>query len=81
VEHAELIELRVLNDGVPPESASHREGGGLENLAGRLAAVRGTLDVTVTDGQFEVLATVPSRPGNDVDSGGIHVADAKDFAS
>jgi two-component system sensor histidine kinase DesK len=52
--------LRVSNDGVPASAASHRAGGGLDNLAQRLDAVGGNLTAgTAADGRFEVLATVP----------------------
>jgi two-component system sensor histidine kinase DesK len=55
-----LVRLRIVNDGVPAAAASGRDGGGLENLSSRLAAVGGTLAASASaDGQFEVLATVP----------------------
>jgi two-component system sensor histidine kinase DesK len=60
------VRLRVTNDGVPQTAGSHRDGGGLENLALRLEAVGGTLAAGVSrDGRFEVLATVPgpAAPG------------------
>jgi two-component system sensor histidine kinase DesK len=56
-----VVRLRVTNDGLPPVPASHREGGGLENLAWRMEAVGGELSASVgDDGQFELLATVAS---------------------
>lgn len=57
----DVVRLRVTNDGVPLTAESCRDGGGLENLAVRLAAVGGTLAAGVRDGRFDVLATVPSR--------------------
>src|SRR5579875_73551 len=56
----ETIRLRVLNDGVPRSTPSHRSGGGLENLATRLDAIGGRLTArTRDDGHFDVLAEVP----------------------
>jgi two-component system, NarL family, sensor histidine kinase DesK len=56
----DVATLRVSNDGVPAAAASHRDGGGLDNLAQRLEAVGGNLTAgTAADGRFEVLATVP----------------------
>jgi two-component system sensor histidine kinase DesK len=54
----DAVRLQVTNDGAPPSAASHREGGGLENLDLRLAAVGGKLSVSRHDGRFDVLATV-----------------------
>jgi two-component system, NarL family, sensor histidine kinase DesK len=59
----DVVRLRVSNDGVPPAGASRRDGGGLDNLASRLAAVGGTLTVTCQDGRFEALATLCAEPG------------------
>jgi two-component system, NarL family, sensor histidine kinase DesK len=51
--------LSVTNDGVLQAAATHRAGGGLENLASRLEAVGGTLSTTVRgDGRFRVLAEI-----------------------
>lgn len=54
-----IVELRVANDGVPSLSPSSREGGGLENLALRLEAVGGKLNIRRHEDHFEVVATVP----------------------
>jgi two-component system sensor histidine kinase DesK len=55
----EHVTLSVANDGVPRAAATHRDGGGLENLAWRLEAVGGTLSATVRgDGRFRVLAEI-----------------------
>ena len=55
-----IITLDLTNDGVPRSAASHRERGGLENLAERLGTHRGTLTTAlVGDGSFCLLATVP----------------------
>jgi len=54
----DVVRLRVTNDGVPSSAASHRKGGGLENLASRVEAVGGKLSVSRHDGRFDVLATV-----------------------
>jgi two-component system, NarL family, sensor histidine kinase DesK len=49
------VRLRIVNDGVPRLAANLRSGGGLENLAVRLAAVGGTLTATILPaGRFEV---------------------------
>ncbi|MEU4397227.1 sensor histidine kinase [Micromonospora orduensis] len=57
----EDVTLSVTNDGVPRTAATHRDGGGLENLAFRLEAVGGTLSATVRDnGRFHVLAAIAS---------------------
>ncbi|MEU4216986.1 histidine kinase [Actinoplanes sp. NPDC026623] len=57
----EHVTLSVANDGVPQTAATHRDGGGLENLAFRLKAVGGTLSAMVRDnGWFHVLATITS---------------------
>ncbi|HEX6521695.1 MAG TPA: hypothetical protein VF070_17080, partial [Streptosporangiaceae bacterium] len=37
-------------------------GGGLENLAVRLAAIGGRLTATIRNGRFDLLAEVPVRP-------------------
>lgn len=56
-----LVQLRVRNDGLPRSAATGRRGGGLENLATRLKAVGGRLNVEITaDGWFSVVAEVPS---------------------
>jgi two-component system sensor histidine kinase DesK len=52
------VRLRVANDGLQQSARSHREGGGLENLAERLAKVSGRLTVSAADGEFEIVATV-----------------------
>jgi two-component system sensor histidine kinase DesK len=63
-ERGRVVRLRVTNDGLPPLPASHRDGGGLENLALRLEAVGGELSASVRDdGQFELLATVAAPAG------------------
>ena len=55
----EHVTLSVANDGVPRAAATHRDGGGLENLAFRLEAVGGTLSASVRgDGRFHVLAAI-----------------------
>jgi two-component system sensor histidine kinase DesK len=54
-----LVSLQVTNDGVPMSAGSHREGGGLQNLALRMDAVGGKLNVKRYDDRFEVLATAP----------------------
>jgi len=55
----EHLTLSVVNDGRPLAAATHRDGGGLENLAARLEAVGGTLSVTVHgDGRFRVLVEI-----------------------
>lgn len=56
-----IVELRVANDGVPSLSPSSREGGGLENLALRLEAVGGKLNIRRHEDHFEVVATAPHR--------------------
>jgi two-component system sensor histidine kinase DesK len=53
------VSLQVSNDGVPATAASEREGGGLQNLALRMNAVGGKLNVNRYDDRFEVLATAP----------------------
>jgi two-component system, NarL family, sensor histidine kinase DesK len=58
----ELIALRIINDGVPRNAATGRPGGGLENLAARLAVIGGQLTVSIRDGQFDLLAQTPTRP-------------------
>ena len=58
----EVVQLRMLNDGVPRDAATGRRGGGLENLAARLDAIGGRLTVTIHDGQFDLLAEAPPRP-------------------
>lgn len=58
------VTLRVTNDGAPPSGASRRCGGGLENLASRLAAVGGKLSVSQHDDRFDVLATVAVPDAN-----------------
>ena len=59
----EMIRLRVANDGVPPPEASSSHGGGLQNLAERLAGVDGRLTAGIRpDGRFEVLAEAPAVP-------------------
>ena len=40
----EVVQLRMLNDGVPRDAATGRRGGGLENLAARLDAIGGQAD-------------------------------------
>ena len=56
---AEVVSLRVTNDGVPRSAATRRRGGGLENLAMRLQAVGGRLSSKIRgDGRFELLAEV-----------------------
>ena len=56
----DTIRLRVANDGVPRSAASGRDGGGLENLSTRMAAIGGHLSARVGgDGWFEVLADAP----------------------
>jgi two-component system, NarL family, sensor histidine kinase DesK len=55
----EHVTLSVANDGVPRAAATHRDGGGLENLAWRLEAVGGTLSATARgDGRFRVLVEI-----------------------
>ena len=54
-----VVSLQVSNDGVPASAASEREGGGLQNLALRMDAVGGKLNVKRYDDRFEVLATAP----------------------
>jgi two-component system, NarL family, sensor histidine kinase DesK len=54
-----VVSLQVTNDGVPVAAGSHRDGGGLQNLALRMDAVGGKLNVNRYDDRFEVLATVP----------------------
>jgi two-component system, NarL family, sensor histidine kinase DesK len=55
----EGVTLSVANDGVPRAAATHRDRGGLENLAVRLEAVGGTLSATVRGGgRFCVLAQI-----------------------
>ena len=54
----DVVRLQVTNDGMPSSAASHRKGGGLENLAMRLEAVGGKLSVSRHEGRFEVLATL-----------------------
>jgi two-component system sensor histidine kinase DesK len=58
----DVIQLRMLNDGVPRNAATGRRGGGLENLAARLEAIGGRLTATVSEGQFDLLAEAPARP-------------------
>jgi two-component system sensor histidine kinase DesK len=58
----EVIQLRLLNDGVPHNAATGRRGGGLQNLAARLDTIGGQLTVTVHDGQFDLLAEAPPGP-------------------
>jgi hypothetical protein len=59
-----IIRLDLTNDGVPRSAASHRERGGLGNLAGRLGTDQATLTTTlVGDGRFCLLATGARRPG------------------
>jgi hypothetical protein len=54
-----IITLDLTNDGVPRSAASHRERGGLENLAERWGTDQGTLTTAlVGDGRFCLLATV-----------------------
>jgi two-component system sensor histidine kinase DesK len=54
------VSLRIVNDGVPRSARSSRKGGGLENLAVRLASVGGTLRAVVcADGRFDLLAQAP----------------------
>jgi two-component system, NarL family, sensor histidine kinase DesK len=63
-QEGELIQLRMLNDGIPRNAATGRRGGGLENLAARLEAIGGRLTATVRDGQFDLLAQAPVRPSD-----------------
>jgi two-component system sensor histidine kinase DesK len=58
-----MVDLRIVNDGVPPSADAHREGGGgLANLVWRLQAVGGTLTArTRDDGRFEVIARAPTH--------------------
>jgi two-component system, NarL family, sensor histidine kinase DesK len=58
----EVIQLRMLNNGIPRNAATSRRGGGLENLAARLEAIGGRLTTTIHDGQFDLLAEAPARP-------------------
>jgi two-component system sensor histidine kinase DesK len=59
VQDGDHITLSVANDGVTRTAATHRDGGGLENLAWRLEAIGGTLSATVRgDGRFRVLADI-----------------------
>jgi two-component system, NarL family, sensor histidine kinase DesK len=58
----EVIQLRMLNDGISRSAATSRRGGGLENLAARLEAIGGRLTATVRDGQFDLLAEAPASP-------------------
>jgi two-component system, NarL family, sensor histidine kinase DesK len=59
----ETIRLRVANDGVPHSAAAARDGGGLENLSTRMAAIGGSLSARVdSGGWFEVLAEAPPAP-------------------
>jgi two-component system sensor histidine kinase DesK len=57
-----VVRLHMVNDGVPPSVIPHRDGGGLESLSARLAAIGGTLTATIRNGQFDLLAQVPARP-------------------
>ncbi len=59
----ETVRLRVINDGAPTAGTCGRDGGGLDNLASRLQAVGGRLDVNRCHDRFEVLATVAAPPG------------------
>jgi two-component system, NarL family, sensor histidine kinase DesK len=61
-QEGEVIQLRMLNDGVPRNAATGRPGGGLENLAARLDVIGGRLSVTIHDGHFDLLAEAPARP-------------------
>jgi two-component system sensor histidine kinase DesK len=55
----EQVTLSVANDGLPRAAATHRDGGGLENLASRLETVGGTLTATVrADSSFRVRAEI-----------------------
>jgi two-component system sensor histidine kinase DesK len=54
------IVLHVSNDGAPDEAASNRAGGGLENLAMRLASMGGRITATARDRKFELTAVVPA---------------------
>jgi two-component system sensor histidine kinase DesK len=63
----ERVGLSVTNDGVALLIPAHRDGGGLENLAKRLEAIGGTLNVTSCgDGLFRVLAEVSTRADADM---------------
>ena len=63
----EHVRLSVANDGVPRAADTHRDGGGLENLAWRLEAIGGTLSVTVGgDGRFRVLAEIAVKADVDL---------------
>jgi two-component system sensor histidine kinase DesK len=58
----DVIELRILNDGVPASAASSQHQGGIANLTARLEAIGGKLTTTVRDdGWFDLLAEAPSR--------------------
>jgi two-component system, NarL family, sensor histidine kinase DesK len=64
------ITLSVANDGAPRTAATHRDGGGLENLAWRLEAVGGTLRATVRgDGRFRVLVQIANNTDAAVGAG------------
>jgi two-component system sensor histidine kinase DesK len=57
---ASMINLHIANDGVPQSGAAHREGGGLGNLATRMAAVGGDFTARIDpDGWFHLHAQCP----------------------
>jgi two-component system sensor histidine kinase DesK len=70
----EQVTLWVANDGVSRAAATHRDGGGLENLASRLETVGGTLSATVRKGRcfrirgrrFRVRAEIAINAGGHV---------------
>jgi two-component system sensor histidine kinase DesK len=59
----DTIRLRVANDGVPRSAPTRRNGGGLDNLSTRVAAINGHLAARVRpDGWFCVTAEAPCTP-------------------
>ncbi len=56
----DTIRLCVINDGVSRKAAPDPQGGGLNNMAARLAAVGGRMKAGVrADGKFELIAETP----------------------
>jgi two-component system sensor histidine kinase DesK len=58
---ADMVRLRVANDGAPRVMGSDNHRGGLDNLTTRLEAIGGRMTVKLSDGQFDLRAEAPNQ--------------------